>query len=65
MNFREKGGGGHANPKHFVAGQRPFGLYPKIHPIWKTRSSLREVVKSKKMTRNLFVARYFVQFSYK
>ena len=58
MNFRKKGGG-HANPKNFVAdfstsrkkaqhrypkrgggGQRPFGLYPKIHPLWNGESSL-------------------------
>ena len=31
--FRNEGGGG---------GQRPFGSFPKIHPKWQSRSSLRE-----------------------
>ena len=34
--YPKRGGGG---------GQRPFGLYPKIHPIWKADSSLREGLK--------------------
>ena len=41
-------GGGHSNPKSFVAKaqhsfpkrgrglQRPFGVFPKIHPFWGT-----------------------------
>ena len=33
IDIRNEGGGG---------GQRPFGLYPKIHPLWNGESSLTE-----------------------
>ena len=39
MNFRKKLQ--HNFPKMRVGGQRPFGTFPKIHPFWKRRLSLR------------------------
>ena len=29
-------------------GQKPFGTFPKIHPFWKGKASLRDVAKKKR-----------------
>ena len=34
-------------PKMRGGGQRPFGTFPKIHPFWSARPSLREAIKKK------------------
>ena len=55
MHFQEKGGG-HSDPKSFIAKtqhgfpkrgqrggggvQRPFGVFPKIHPFYRTQASV-------------------------
>ena len=41
MNFRKNLQ--HNFPKMRGGGQRPFGTFPKIHPFWKGKASLREI----------------------
>ena len=41
MNFRKKLQ--HNFPKMRGGGQRPFGTFPKIHPFWMCKASLRSV----------------------
>ena len=48
-NLREKAQ--HRYPKRGGGGQRPFGLYPKIHPLWNAESSFS----SKRVLKGPFV----------
>ena len=34
----------HNFPKRGRGGQRPFGIFPKIHPFWWAQASLREAL---------------------